>query len=129
MEHNMNKRQMIILWVVVLLLSAIAFVQGDRERDRRFIRFGIPIILIGGTLIYQFRDKDQRNAPIRTKNILTILVVITLFQTVLLLAQTRELSRTYSKLDDAASSLDDIQSNTTEIESETSSIESDVSNR
>lgn len=101
----MNKRQMVVLWISVLLLSAAAVIQGA-EADDLFMAIAVPVVLIGGTLIYHFREKKQAEPRSPTRKLLTAVVGMLLVQTLLIFAQARELGRANAKLQRAASYLD-----------------------
>ena len=62
MGDKMNKKQLIILWIIGISLSivfmSIEIQSGLGETDWSFlIRGGIPILIIGSLLIYTFRKK------------------------------------------------------------------------
>ena len=56
----MNKKQLIVSWVMGILISMVAFF-GGRENlfwvTSYLIQFALPILIIGGLLIYTLRNK------------------------------------------------------------------------
>lgn len=58
----MNKKQLIVIWVMGISISIVAYKTGG---DNIFwslsylLKFGFPILIIGGLLIYTLRDKKK----------------------------------------------------------------------
>lgn len=65
----MNKKQLIVAWIVAILLSIIALSVDYHQYRKAFgeryfsfeelIKFGLPVLIIGGLLIYTLRDKKK----------------------------------------------------------------------
>ena len=123
----MNKKQMGVLWVLILLLSIAAIVEGV-QTDDALVGLGGPALLIGVTLIYQFRDKRVSPPLARTKQLLLSAVGLLLVQTLLLFAQGRELQRTKASVQHVEDYLGTIQSDVSTLQSDVSDIETDVGN-
>jgi len=123
----MNKKQMVVLWVLILLLSIAAIVEGV-QTDDALVGLGGPTLLIGVTLIYQFRDKRVSPPLARTKQLLLSAVGLLLVQTLLLFAQGRELQRTKASVQHVEDYLGTIQSDVSTLQSDVSDIETDVGN-
>jgi hypothetical protein len=92
---------MIVLWAAVALLSLAALLEathtirpfGNWFRFEPAIGLGIPTALIGGLLIYQFRDKNAGAPPrTRSRHFLFALVGLLLVQVLLTWFQQREIS-------------------------------------
>jgi len=53
----MNKKQLIIAWVMGIWISILSL---DFSNDfDEFLRISIPVLIIGGLLIYTLRDKKE----------------------------------------------------------------------
>jgi hypothetical protein len=123
---HMNKKQMVVLWVVMLLLSIAAIVEGV-QTDDALIGLGGPSLLIGVTLMYQFRDKRVSPSLARTKQLLLAVVGLLLVQTLLLFAQGRELRRSRASVQHMEDYLDSISTDVSTIQSDVSTLQTDVS--
>ena len=122
----MNKKQMVVLWVLILLLSIAAIAEGV-QTDDALVWLGGPALLIGVTLIYQFRDKRVSPPLARTKQLLLSAVGLLLVQTLLLFAQGRELRRTKASVQHMEDYLDSINTDVGTIQSDVSTLQTDVS--
>ena len=65
-EAKMNKKQLIAVWIMVILLSIIALTVDYENFTRmgftypgELIKFGFPVVLIGALLIYTLRGKKK----------------------------------------------------------------------
>ena len=54
----MNSKQIAVLWVMAVLISLVSFAHGERTGNE-FYNLVVPILLIGGMLVFQFGDKKE----------------------------------------------------------------------
>lgn len=59
----MNRKQTIVLWVMGIMISLTSLVYGIDKNDQ-FAGFVVPVLLIGGLFIYQFRDRNKPSRAI-----------------------------------------------------------------
>jgi len=56
----MNKKQLIVAWVMGILLSFISFLLTQSSSEiLQYLGMTIPIIIIGSLLIHTFREKKK----------------------------------------------------------------------
>ena len=118
----MNKKQMVVLWLMVLVLSMAAVYEGTETHDT-FVGTGVPVLLIGSTLLYQFRDRSSVQR-ISTDRLLSVVVGLLLIQTLLILNQNRSLKRSESHIEDVANYLGDINTRLSDVDDSISDIKS-----
>jgi peptidoglycan hydrolase CwlO-like protein len=122
----MNKKQMVVLWAMILLLSIAAIVEGS-QTDDVLIGLGGPALLIGVTLLYQFRDKSVSPPLTRTKQLLLVVVGLLLVQTLLVFAEGRQLRQAKASVQHLEGYLDSISTDVSTIQSDVSTLQTDVS--
>jgi hypothetical protein len=116
----MNRRQMITLWLMAVAFALISVAHG-LDKGSVFYTFVVPIALLGGTLLYQFRDKprsDQSTVGSQSTRLLLVLIGVNLLLSAYLL-------RRGIGVDDSVAA---IAYQTYSIDSQTSSLESDIAN-
>jgi hypothetical protein len=117
----MNKKQMVVLWLMVLSLSLAGVVAGI-ARDDILLTIGVPVVLFGMMLLYQFRDRNKPISSNRLQRLLLTAVSLLAIQTVLMGLQASEIRR-FKRVE---SYVDGIQANISSIESHVSDMQRDV---
>ena len=121
----MNKKQLVVLWAVVVLLSIGIAAKGIEENDILLAIAG-PTLLLGGMLIYQFRDKSATPREPNTKHLLWALAGLLLLQPFSTWANGRELKHLNATVEEMQERVDGLHSDLSNIESETSDIKSNT---
>jgi hypothetical protein len=114
----MNRKQMITLWLMAIALSLVSLAHGLDKGDL-FYTFVLPIVLMGGTLLYQLRDRSssgKSTAEGKVTRLLLLLIGANLLLSAYLLRRGVGIEE----------SVADIWSQTYTIHSQTSSLESDI---
>ena len=104
----MNRKQTITLWIVVVSLSLISIVHGLDEQNG-FYTFVVPILLVGGMLLYQLRDKpasDKLVEGARATRLLFMLIIVNLALITFLLRQGIDVASTVAAIEDRTYSID-----------------------
>lgn len=124
----MNKKQMRVLWIMAVLISLISLGYGLDENDPVLV--SVPVILIGGVLIYEFRDKDKSDdgTPLTTSKLLFLIWAILAFQAMFLMAQYRTGRSVWKEVHAIEGDVSSMEGNLSNIESNVSEIQNDVSN-
>jgi hypothetical protein len=73
----MNKKQTVVLWICVLLISLILVGDGIDTHDT-LEAAACPVILIGGAMLYQFRDRGTAQPLNKTERAATVLIALDL---------------------------------------------------
>ena len=120
----MNKKQMVVLWMMVILISVAAAVDG---KDESLIGLGVPVILIGTMLLFQVRDKGKKIIGSRMHQMLLGIIGLLVLQSVLMVGQGRELQRMKRYMSNVESATSQTEQNTSEIKSDVSTTESNTS--
>ena len=122
----MNRKHTIVVWVMAVWISLISLNYGIDEKDPFYL--SVPIILLGGLLLYHFRDKNKPTSgnPL-TSTLPPLMLALILLQGILLITQHRIIRSVQSDVQSIESDVNTIQSDISSIQSDVSSIESDVS--
>lgn len=123
----MNRKQMIVLWIMALLLSLTAFLAGIDAKDP-FLAIWVPVILLGTLVLYQVRDRTMESkTPTQMQKPLLVVIGLLLLQSLIMLNQQRSIRKELTEIKVITSSVDDIQSDVRDIQSDVSTIQTDVS--
>lgn len=55
----MNKKQLVVAWAMGIIISITMFVGMSDYGSREVMAFCMPVLIIGGLLIYTLRDKKK----------------------------------------------------------------------
>lgn len=120
----MNRKQMIVLWIAVVLISMLAFIDG-MDRNRPLEAFGAPIVLISGAAIYSFRTPRASSGGDAEFGRRLLMLIVAL-QAASVLGGAVQVSAIRSDLDDLSNAVSEVENTTRDVESSVSSIETEV---
>lgn len=117
----MNRKQMVVVWIMAVLFSA-ALVDEGQHMNSSLVMLGGPVLTLGATLIYQFRDKSAAPRSIETTHLVWVVAGLLFLQTLLAWSTGKKLENVESSIDNLGGHLELIQSDVSSIEGNTSNL-------